>query len=363
MFLMSTRNLPPDVGGIQNLMEGLAEALLNHGPVKVFADSFEEFEEYDKKSSLNIERISGFKVFKKYRKANLVNEFIKNNEIRAVFFDHWKSIENLNQETLEKTTSFCLIHSKEINHEPGTFLNKRMIKSLNKTTFVIANSSFTKDLAVKLGVNSENIKIINPGCNYPIEIRKDSRQQAKNLFLDSFPKFITIARLDKRKSHQNILMCIRNLKVKYPKIKYISIGNGDEKNNLEALRKELGLLNEVNFLYKVDEQLKAALLSASDLFIMPSIIHKRSVEGFGISYIEAASYGKLSIGGNSGGEKDAIKDGITGYICDGNNLESISMAIEKCFKNDNLNTLGKNALKFSQQFKWNLVVKKYLELI
>ena len=158
-------------------------------------------------------------------------------------------------------------------------------------------------------------------------------------------------------------MCIRNLKVKYPKIKYISIGNGDEKNNLEALRKELGLLNEVNFLYKVDEQLKAALLSASDLFIMPSIIHKRSVEGFGISYIEAASYGKLSIGGNSGGEKDAIKDGITGYICDGNNLESISMAIEKCFKNDNLNTLGKNALKFSQQFKWNLVVKKYLELI
>ena len=65
MFLISTRNFPPDVGGIQNLMEGLAEALLNHGPVKVFADSFEKSEEYDKKSSLNIERISGFKVFKK----------------------------------------------------------------------------------------------------------------------------------------------------------------------------------------------------------------------------------------------------------------------------------------------------------
>jgi phosphatidylinositol alpha-1,6-mannosyltransferase len=96
---------------------------------------------------------------------------------------------------------------------------------------------------------------------------------------------------------------------------------------------------------------------------MPSIIHKRSVEGFGISFIEAASYGKLSIGGNSGGEKDAIKDGVTGYICDGNNLESISSAIQKCFENNNLITLGKNALEFSKQFKWNLVVKKYLELI
>ena len=49
MFLVSTRNFPPDIGGIQNLMEGLSNALLNHGPVKVFADSFENSEEYDQK--------------------------------------------------------------------------------------------------------------------------------------------------------------------------------------------------------------------------------------------------------------------------------------------------------------------------
>ena len=42
MFLISTRNFPPDIGGIQNLMEGLSNALLNHGPVKVFADSFDD---------------------------------------------------------------------------------------------------------------------------------------------------------------------------------------------------------------------------------------------------------------------------------------------------------------------------------
>ena len=38
MFLVSTRNFPPELGGMQNLMEGLSNALLNHGPVKVFAD-------------------------------------------------------------------------------------------------------------------------------------------------------------------------------------------------------------------------------------------------------------------------------------------------------------------------------------
>jgi len=95
MFLISTRNFPPDIGGIQNLMEGLSNALLDHGPVKVFADSFEKSEEYDQNSKLNIERISGFKIFKKYRKANLIKEFINENELRAAFFDHWKSIENI----------------------------------------------------------------------------------------------------------------------------------------------------------------------------------------------------------------------------------------------------------------------------
>ena len=63
MFLVITRNFPPDIGGIQNLMEGLSNALLNHGPVKVFADSYEDCETYDRKSKLSIQRIAGFKIF------------------------------------------------------------------------------------------------------------------------------------------------------------------------------------------------------------------------------------------------------------------------------------------------------------
>ena len=72
MFLVVTRNFPPELGGMQNLMEGLSNALLNHGPVKVFADATSETEIYDQNSKLNIERVSGFKIFLKYRKANLV---------------------------------------------------------------------------------------------------------------------------------------------------------------------------------------------------------------------------------------------------------------------------------------------------
>ena len=363
MFLVSTRNFPPDIGGIQNLMEGLSNALLNHGPVKVFADSFENCDDYDQKSKLNIQRISGFKIFKKFRKANLVKEFINENNIRAVFFDHWKSLENIDLFSLKKTKSFCLIHSKEINHSVGSLLNKRLLNSLGKVDHIIANSKFTKNLAIKSGLDSSKIKVINPGCNYPIKINLNAKKFAEEFYGDSFPKLITISRLDGRKSHQNILMTIKNLLPKFPKLKYISIGDGDEKNNLEKLKIELGLKNEVSFIYKSDEQQKLALLESSDLFVMPSVVYKKSVEGFGITFVEAASYGKPSIGGIFGGEADAIIEGKTGYLCDGNDLNALYDTFLKTLDNENYKKLGLYALEFSENFKWKKIIKKYIELI
>ena len=52
MFLVSTRNFPPGLGGMQNLMEGLSNALLNHGPVKVFAETHDGDKNYDQNSKL-----------------------------------------------------------------------------------------------------------------------------------------------------------------------------------------------------------------------------------------------------------------------------------------------------------------------
>ena len=136
MFIIVTRNFPPDIGGIQSLVGGLSENLLNHGPVKVFADEYPNSEIYDKKSSLNISRIDGIKLFRKFRKANLVNDFIQNNNnIRALLVDHWKSLELIKTENLKKIKVFCLIHSKEINHDIGSSLNRRLLKRITVSTF------------------------------------------------------------------------------------------------------------------------------------------------------------------------------------------------------------------------------------
>ncbi len=225
------------------------------------------------------------------------------------------------------------------------------------------NYLLTKNLLNKLGYKKDNIRIINPGCNYPIEIEAKSKDFARALYGDSFPKLITVSRLDKRKSHQNILMTIKNLLPKFPNLKYISIGDGEEKEKLKNLKKELGLTNEVTFIYKSSEQEKLGLLEKADLLVMPSVVYKKSIEGFGITFIEAASYGKPSVGGIFGGESDAIINGKTGYLCDGNDLSALYETLLKMLENDNFKELGKNAYEFSKNFNWNKIVKKYIELI
>ena len=364
MFLIVTRSFPPDVGGMLSLMSGLSESLLNHGPVKVFTYEFPNSGQFDNNSELNVERIGGIKLFRKYRKANLINEFISSNSnIRAIFADHWKSLELLNENYLDKSKTFCLLHSKEINHDINSSLNKRLIKATDKADFIIANSNFTKELAIKVGINPKKIHIIFPGIKKPKTIENEHKKEAQEIFKNSFPKIITVARLEKRKSHDKILMTVKNLKVKFPNIKYVSVGFGEEEKNLKNLIKELSIEKEVIFLKNIDENLKIALLSESNLFLMPSRIEGKSVEGFGIAYIEAASYGVASIGGKDGGTSDAISNNKTGLLCDGNNLNSIYECVNNFFSNNKPIVLGSAAKKFAENFYWNKIIKNYLHLI
>ena len=155
MFLIVTRTFPPEVGGMQNLMWGLARSLAKIDLIKVFADYSENHEEFDKKVSFSIERIKGIKLLRKYRKPHLVNEYLTQNpKVKCIVSDHWKSLE------LIKTNKkkICLIHSKEINHKKGSRLNKKVLEVLNNVDHVIANSNFTKNLAINLGIEENRIK-------------------------------------------------------------------------------------------------------------------------------------------------------------------------------------------------------------
>ena len=75
--------------------------------------------------------------------------------------------------------------NKEINHLNGSSLNKRILNSVKKVKFVIANSNFTKNLAIKIGITENKIHIIHPGCDEPIEIDEKFEIQAKEGLTDA----------------------------------------------------------------------------------------------------------------------------------------------------------------------------------
>jgi len=96
---------------------------------------------------------------------------------------------------------------------------------------------------------------------------------------------------------------------------------------------------------------------------MPSIIHKKSVEGFGIAFVEAGQFGVPSIGGKDGGAADAIDDGKTGIICDGNNLDEIYSSINKLLERNLYLEFGKNAKSFTKKFEWNKIIEEYKKIL
>ena len=214
-----------------------------------------------------------------------------------------------------------------------------------------------------MGVKKDKVLVINPGVDKVQELNKKTLDKVDDLLKHKSPRLITVSRFDKRKNHEKIIMSLRNLKQIYPSIVYICVGYGDEEENIKKLVAELGLQPQVMFFKNISNELKNSLVAKSNVFVMPSIIHKKSVEGFGIAYIEAALYGVPSLGGKDGGASDAIEHQKTGLICDGNELDEVYSSINLMLENNKYLEYGKAAKENSSKFEWTKIIEKYKKIL
>ena len=363
MIIITTTSYPPHLGGMQILMGGLAIHLNNFNPVRVLTNSDTGDKIYDKNNNFEVTRMGGLRIFRKYRQFNVLKDVIKNNSVKTIITDHWKNIEIITQNISDKIPILCLIHGKDINHALGSSINKRCLNSLAKTKYIIANSEFTKNLAVQNGCDYEKIQVIHPGIDEPQAISSEADHQAKEIFGNADIKIITVSRFDRRKGIDFSLLALKNIQAIYPNFKYVIAGSGEEEENLKKTTKVLNLENNVTFLKDISFNLKNALLKNSNIFLMPARIDGRSVEGFGIVYIEAASYGIASIGGRDSGAPEAIEHNKTGLICNGNDHSEIYDALINIIQNKKYLELGKNAEQFAKKFYWKEIIKKYLNIL
>jgi glycosyltransferase involved in cell wall biosynthesis len=94
-------------------------------------------------------------------------------------------------------------------------------------------------------------------------------------------------------------------------------------------------------------------------------LDKQSVEGFGMSFIDAAFHGLATIGTDSGGISDAILDGKTGLIARASDVSDITAKIDELLSNHKKRiALGKAGQRNAmEKFQWENKVKEYLNLI
>ena len=363
MIVITTRNFLPEIGGMQILMSDLAKHLSKFYKVKVYAEVSKSADKFDEVQNYEIIRIKGFKFIRKFRKANQIQDlFLKKKDITALLSDHWKSIEKISKNTCLSTRTICLIHGKEINHPKGSPLNIRMLNSLKKAKYVIANSEFTKNLAIEKGIDENKLFIINPGTDIHENDDLDENY-AEKIFNNANPRIISVCRLEKRKGLENTLLALKNFQSKYENFKFAIIGDGEEKESLKDQIKNLNLSQNIILFQNMDTKLKNTLIKFADFFIMPSIQVGKSVEGFGISFLEAAKYGTPSIGGMQGGASDIIKNKKTGLLCNGNSHEDIYKSLMLIMENNNYKVFGDNAKNYAKLFAWENQIKKYIDLI
>ncbi len=189
---------------------------------------------------------------------------------------------------------------------------------------VIAVSNYTKTLLVAAGVAETKITVIPNSLHiddYDLHVSSDLVRRKYGL--EKARVLLTVARLTRRKGHDKVLEALRDLAARYPDLVYVMTGEGSYRQQLHELIREYGLDSCVRFVGFVTHHELEQLYQACEFLIMPSREEGSSVEGFGISFLEANLFGKPVIGGNSGGVPDAIIDGVTGFLVDPTNTQDI----------------------------------------
>ena len=85
------------------------------------------------------------------------------------------------------------------------------------------------------------------------------------------------------------------------------------------------------------------------------------VEGLGIVYLEASACGLPVIAGASGGAPDAVKNGETGFVVDGNNIDEIAERIIQLLVDHDLReAMGKAGRQWVlDEWRWDRWSQKF----
>lgn len=214
-----------------------------------------------------------------------------------------------------------------------TYLRIWDFEAAQRPDVLVANSNFTKGRINKY--YRREAEIVYPGLDiFPQDKESNDNFKEKNYFLFA-------SRLSPYKKAELVVEVFNKMG-----LPLIIIGEGEEQEKIKKIAKE----NIKVIGWQSDEELKGYYKNCR-AFIFPA------VDDFGLTTIEAMSYGKPVIAIRDGGAKEIIKEGISGEFFDAQTIEVLADGVRRFLGNENKyqpDIIRKEAEKFSKEnFKRN----------
>jgi len=245
------------------------------------------------------------------------------------------------------------VHAKELREVPG--LARLAVRGANAT---IAVSSYSAELAQEAGAEQKRIHVVHNGVDLPAENRAPRSPT---------PMIVTVSRLEDRyKGHDVFLEALLTIRRQIPDVKWIVVGEGTLRPELERRADELGLADCVTFLGAVDDAKRDEQLDLAWIFVMLSRRPpgRQAGEGFGISYVEAGAHGLPVVAGRVPGVTDAVHHEITGLLVDPTDAHEAAAATVRLLTDQELaRDLGEGGLDRARQLHWPGVVDSVNDLL
>jgi phosphatidylinositol alpha-1,6-mannosyltransferase len=265
------------------------------------------------------------------------------------------------------------LHGSEILKFSRSFILKYLfLKFLKKINLIVYHSKFNYYQLIKL-IDSRRYKISKKKlCMIPGAIRsnllnlKDQNDRKINNIKKNKIDILTVGRIHPRKGQLNVVESLLMLSNKIRnKIRYNIVGSIIDPKYFKKIKRASNKTDvKINFFSSVSDKQLINFYKKSDLFILTSIPYKKSIEGFGLVYLEAGFFSVPSIGYDVGGVKNAIIHNKTGILIKDRKKKSLSSAIKLLINNHRLRKkLGIGARNYSNSVSWEKNMKNIMKKI
>ncbi|PWK84785.1 glycosyltransferase family 4 protein [Fulvimonas soli] len=198
---------------------------------------------------------------------------------------------------------------------------------LHRMDLVFANSSATQAMAVAQGIPAARIAIVHPGVAVPGALPGHSPKRVADAFsgLGDGKVLLSVGRLSSRKGLCEFVSEVLPLIVRRCPDVMLLIAGDVPKDALHAkaqtpemirdAARRAGVGDHLRFLgVIVDREHLADIYRGSDLHVFPVRTIPGDPEGFGMVAIEAAAFGVPTVAYATGGVVDAVADGVSGRL-------------------------------------------------